>query len=542
MGCQCCKKDTNDASDDPNGIPFIRHDIDGYTHTRQGYIPINPPINPDNYGRYGGMANVVGKEQKLPEWKTNDIKINGHDAVEYKVGNNGSIDIIFGVLMNDIISDSLNKELIEWIDILSKEPSKQDFRYMFRDRLMNAKNVNYGPWICEECFRENKRNDGNMLKCEYCSFEINKNEYSNSERIGNIVWKCQYCDTYNDGASMFSEFHFWCSNENCKKQNEDENEGARMKMYLDNERKYIVYENKESNDVLYSKYKIRIQMVIDPLIYSYKYWVPTIFKVISKKQTKIISDINSVSKYKYYGLYSVINKIFEAMMPMFEHVLNIDFNEMINHDLRVIISIQDYQFQKNTIYYGNDHVEGYSEENIQGIGIYYFDKNIKTDQDILTLTTTMYASGKVGDSGCGCEIGKMATDINIDKGKIVVFKNENLIHKLNVLSNINSNKELSRKILSFFVIKPNVETHLPTSLSNNIIYNGYENITTILQHWMRINNIKDLKLIHDIITKFTLYSYKKLEIFRNYLRIQRLSYHPSGYRNGVPIEWISIAN
>eukprot|EP01084_Bolivina_argentea_P194810 334334_1 len=141
----------------------------------------------------------------------------------------------------------------------------------------------------------------------------------------------------------------------------------------------------ENDELEFKKWRIRIQDIIDPSMncqQNNNLFIPSLFYIDDNYKTKIISDINNLSRVLYSDLYAIIEKIFSFMAPMFEYVLFDDNGYSLrNETLKVVVKSQIYELFPNETYNGNKHKEGYDLEKICAVGIYYFDKDecIKND-------------------------------------------------------------------------------------------------------------------------------------------------------------------
>eukprot|EP01084_Bolivina_argentea_P204388 349051_1 len=193
-----------------------------------------------------------------------------------------------------------------------------------------------------------------------------------------------------------------------------------------------------------NNFKYRIQNLIDPLLSTNKFWIPSIFQIDNNYNVCIKSDINNLSRIQYPKLYFIISKIFSLMIPMFEWILgNICLKNKI---IQVIVDMQNYQIKPGEIFIGNLHREGYEiGEGIEAAGIYYFDKSDCFEDDLFEINIDSYMIC------AGSE--KFSKTINIKKDYCMVFNNEFLNHRLSKLVNGSKNKIGTRKILNFFLPK-----------------------------------------------------------------------------------------
>eukprot|EP01084_Bolivina_argentea_P015385 28784_1 len=222
---------------------------------------------------------------------------------------------------------------------------------------------------------------------------------------------------------------------------------GRLKENCDDYR-YMDMENEQTDVVLklqpdLNNWKVRIQNLLDPLLRSDQWWIPAVFYIDNDYNVCIISDIHNLSRLRYRRLYLIIEQIFSLMIPMFEWILgDIKLN---NETIQVIISMQNYELQPDTTYNGQIHREGYkSNEEIEAVGIYYFDK---LDDCFIK---DEFEFNMVGTGVCA-ESEYHYHSIYIKKGNCLVFNNKECNHRLKELINGSKTEIAHRSIMNFML-------------------------------------------------------------------------------------------
>eukprot|EP01084_Bolivina_argentea_P296287 510254_1 len=162
-----------------------------------------------------------------------------------------------------------------------------------------------------------------------------------------------------------------------------------------------------------------------------------------------MTEINGLLFKNNIILYSLIENIFIKFISMFSKLCDIN----IRKQLSIIIKIQDYQFQNENKIIGNWHSEGNTNDNIIGVGLYYFNiaqnEQLKFDDNYLEISM----------QECGNE---SIEKVKIEPNDCIVFKNGTNIKHRTILSTkckLNENNKeissISRKVLCFFFIASN---------------------------------------------------------------------------------------
>lgn len=172
---------------------------------------------------------------------------------------------------------------------------------------------------------------------------------------------------------------------------------------------------------------------------------PAIFLL---KEARFITEINGLLHGDNTDLYQLIGDVFMKMLPVFEKLLNMKFlNNEIYSKLSVIVKIQDYQFTNPNAVTGRWHSEGKKDDDIIAIGLWYFD--VSESEQLKFRNNELHIAYKYSSKS-----------VEIRKNDCVIFKNSEFIHHRAVITtkamgdNDNNDMKASRKVLSFFLIKP----------------------------------------------------------------------------------------
>eukprot|EP01084_Bolivina_argentea_P204385 349047_1 len=288
--------------------------------TQRNYDPAPEVVPEIPLGNEPGFY-APGPYQHNPEITT-ETESNGN-IIKYKFTNRQTIQkrmVIISHKKNDLLREELSN------NIKSLQTHGFDYRYPYKSLIIASKQSLTGEWYCDKCCLRNKGSWDSKTDqfCEQCG----------SERTMNIP-----------------------------------------KDYQKDYKEIMEY-----NDKQFIKWKMRIQDVLDPLLNSKQYWIPSIFHIDMNGIVNIKSEIHNLPRFKYNKLYSIISKIFAEMVPMFEWILG-DIS-LKDRDLPVIVGMQDYQLYPQQIFNGALHREGYKYEGIEGAGIYYFDKSNCFEDDL----------------------------------------------------------------------------------------------------------------------------------------------------------------
>lgn len=307
-----------------------------------------------------------------------------------------------------------------------------------------------------------------------------------------------------------------------------------------NKRKKKAKRKKEKNNINDKSNKIgddnynskcnKIQNLIDPLLNTNKFWIPSIFEIDNNYNVKIITEINNLPKKYYSNMYKYISQIFSRMIPMFEELLSSSVCKVSlkNKEIQVIVDCQNYIIPSNNEYFGDFHREGFvNGEDVSVAGIYYYSKTPNFfSKDVFEISNHSYVV-------CGGK-HKYEQEINVENGMCLVFNNRLINHRLKQLSAI-KNKENKkneeqeegrfgeRGILNFFLpgykINSTKDIHVNQDCKQEFV----------VWNWVRkYNENKDgntaiPKEIEALLVKFVVDSITKEKIEkRNELRKQRL--------------------
>eukprot|EP01084_Bolivina_argentea_P043406 79972_1 len=352
-------------------------------------------------------CHIFGNPQDDPDIvefkKEESVKKGSNTSITtyYKLTNNKLFDKPIAVYCTNLISESIRMKLLSNTKLL--ENTMLDYRYPFKDKMISGQIMQgRGPWICHFCLHENPRiySFGTDHSCSNC----------------NKVWHPVY-----------------------RMQNKKKME------FVTND--YTKNENYINDKARFEKYGARIQNLIDPLMsVKEKYFIPSVVDIDKNYNVSFVSEINNLSKFRYAKLYDLFAVIFKSMIKMFEFILQMKLNQT---KLNVIVSMQQYQIKPKQTYKGSLHCEGFKEENIACVGVYYFDKS-----DYFEIDQFQIAMNLMDAVLKTYPLAVKEKYFQIEQGSCMVFSNRNLLHKLDQLTNDDDVKVATRTILNFFVIDP----------------------------------------------------------------------------------------
>lgn len=213
-------------------------------------------------------------------------------------------------------------------------------------------------------------------------------------------------------------------------------------------------------------------------------WLPSEFLVAQDGSTQIASYINNLDRDKYPRAYSLLEQLFERVLPLFEAVcgsLRNDFYEegyggtdkrsaapismpLRNRSLQVITKIVEYRVSDEANFDGVWHVEGMSHEDILATGLCIIrrDENFagadiefrrflfESEADDLISYTPQNASSPIDRLGGGFvrPLGKLKTPA----GQVIVFPNSH-IHRLSSMYST-GDADAVRRIVVFWLVNP----------------------------------------------------------------------------------------
>eukprot|EP01083_Nonionella_stella_P014802 41449_1 len=256
---------------------------------------------------------------------------------------------------------------------------------------------------------------------------------------------------------------------------------------LRNVERFIHPHSQNSEDPVHN---LQIRDLIDPYQNIYHrqlystveyHWIPTVFEKSQSNHDvwfKISSEINDLPSAQHKELYPVIERIFNAFLPLFNDIVydpqSVERRSRRNKDpvndnicdeqrLFVVIKAQDYMFDGDYEYLPNWHKEGYDDESIEAVGIYYFDienaNHFKVNELQLRCITGLHQK----PNDC---LKYMRTfgnqNVETVDNMCIVFKNnplnstgfdgnENIVlHR----AHLKVNGSASRRILCFFLVDP----------------------------------------------------------------------------------------
>eukprot|EP00484_Ammonia_sp_Unknown_P022673 CAMPEP_0197025984 /NCGR_PEP_ID=MMETSP1384-20130603/6174_1 /TAXON_ID=29189 /ORGANISM="Ammonia sp." /LENGTH=709 /DNA_ID=CAMNT_0042454583 /DNA_START=126 /DNA_END=2255 /DNA_ORIENTATION=- len=233
---------------------------------------------------------------------------------------------------------------------------------------------------------------------------------------------------------------------------------------------YSVEEMKQTNTAF-------VHCLIDPNknLNDHHLWIPTEFNPQSVSVSEMIrSPILGLDYVKYKDLYQCVAALFKRMQPMFENVLNRKLGGMEN----VIVSLKQYVLQKAGDFYDETLHKVGMGENVECIGMYYVDGNLRSDGMKFSLIDNT------------ANYDHILQDVRLEKGDCVVFRNE-AYHKLQrmVFDETNENKTQFRTILSFCIL--NNEENIMSSDCKDLSVNLQFNWRYVIDHWLRTRDDYD---------------------------------------------------
>jgi hypothetical protein len=172
-------------------------------------------------------------------------------------------------------------------------------------------------------------------------------------------------------------------------------------------------------------------------------WIPTLFRISSSGKVTICSRIHNLPPLDANAkLYTLIRKVFEAMVPMWKQVRVIP--EYGNCELKVIVKAQAYCLSPGSSYSGRWHVEGLTE-GILAAGVYYTRIDSCLSGGNLKFRPSSIPQPKF-------EFEKTA-EVSLQEGAAAVFSNE-LPHRFRKIRNNSTSEDGWRVFVNFFVISP----------------------------------------------------------------------------------------
>ena len=437
---------------------------------------------------------------------------------------------------NKLINNNIRLKLCSLINALSLTKQSMDYRYprkiLLQKKVISNKKNKDSKWGLE-------------FVCIHC-WEINRMySWSNELQKNILINFCEKCRSKRIPTKIIENKYLFQNNDN-------------------------EFDKKEFNF-----YKQRINDIIDPLLNSNKYWIPSTFiyndynKKYEMKINKNKTNFNFYYDYIKKQLDEVLGNIFTSIIPMFEWVLNKKINGIHHNKLNVAISIQDLQLKPMEIYNGNVHREGYPEENIVAAAVYYFDvdDNILGDNifEIVADFHGVWAHRK--ESKCWYSHSRVLHEFNIKQGYLLVFNNKNINHSLKKLENISKTIESHRKYVVFMLVDPilNVDDNKNYSVffdchprkdwNGNWNINNNINCRIFIESYLNsiciqyFNNKKTPQEIKEIISKYVIDNIAKKRENRNKVRFER--YHPENQkkkgsgtleRKSYSTPWVGIQN
>ena len=208
-------------------------------------------------------------------------------------------------------------------------------------------------------------------------------------------------------------------------------------------------------------------------------WLPAEFFVSEDGKARIDSYVNNLDRNKYPGVYSILERMFESVLPMFESVCSSLRNDFYgvdgvqkgikaiplrNRTLQVVTKIVEYSVNREENFDGVWHVEGMSHEEVLATALCIVQRDEKfagaeiefrrflfaDEGDDLISSTPQNANRPTDTMGGGDvrPLGCLKTPAN----RVVVFPNSH-IHRL---SNMYSSDgaDATRRIVVFWLVNP----------------------------------------------------------------------------------------
>eukprot|EP01084_Bolivina_argentea_P148915 260248_1 len=465
-----------------------------------------------------------GRGEPMPKYKIEKIIIDNQKYMTFTFYNNGRFNhksLIITRERNKLIDNDTCKQLSQLINILSIKKEHMDYRY--HRKILLQKIIHQKKNTKEETDAWTTQYNRDEWICVNCWSTKSWSVWSNELQQHVVLKQCPVCNAPRLSMEDIEKYLF-------------ENN--------DNE-----YDEKE-----FDIYKQRIQDIIDPLLNSEQYWIPSEF-IYNKNNMKYEITHNTINNLKYTNqnnkqVYVVLGNIFTKIMPMFEWVLDKKISGMYEK-LNVIISIQDYQLKPNEKYFGGVHREGYIEENVVAGAVYYFHINddLMIGRDVFKISASL-------DGVCGGgDYQRVVHELNIQQGYVLVFNNNNINHALKKLCNENKNKILHRKIVVFMLVDPDKKKMVHMNVDggknekdmikeNKNDINNYEDCCMLVDGYYKDLNLLDVpNVILELIVWYVVDNIKELRENRNKLRFER--FLPSKSKldlrsYGTP--WIGVMN
>ena len=208
-------------------------------------------------------------------------------------------------------------------------------------------------------------------------------------------------------------------------------------------------------------------------------WLPAEFFISEDGKARIESYINNLDRSKYPGVYSILERMFESVLPMFESVCSSLRNDFYgvegvkegtktiplrNRSLQVVTKIVEYRVNREENFDGVWHVEGMSHEevlatalcivqrddNFAGAEIEFRRFLFENEGNDLISSTPQNANRPTDTMGGGDvrPLGSLKTPEN----RVVVFPNSH-IHRLSSMHS-SDGADATRRIVVFWLVNP----------------------------------------------------------------------------------------
>lgn len=210
-------------------------------------------------------------------------------------------------------------------------------------------------------------------------------------------------------------------------------------------------------------------------------WLPAEFFVTEEGSVQIKSYVNNLDRDKYPGAYSILERMFEETLPMFESVcgslrndfygvdgndLGKKFVSLRNRTLQVVTKIVEYRVNREENFDGVWHVEGMSHEevlatalcivkrddNFSGANI-EFRRFLFADEGDDLISFTPQNANRPTDSIGGGDVRPLGC-LKTPANRVVVFPNSH-IHRLSNMHSSDGN-DAFRRIVVFWLVNPDL--------------------------------------------------------------------------------------
>lgn len=338
-----------------------------------------------------------------------------------------------GILyVDDLVPESLRESLSNHLDILA-ELEVKDFHPGADGKVQDLIHPSLFPYVHGESFSTNHSLDQRVKRVKHGDVYSNTTSESGEDDDDED-------DEWATRPEIVKYFNDFFPNLSLRKRKE------RLREFMD-----LEYGDSEA---MFTDNHLQMYKTLEEAANSKYQWLPAEFKVHNSLVT-IASYINNLDRSKYASLYQDFASLFGLFVPLFQKLRVI--NEQ-NTDLQVIVKAANYIIEPGQSYEGTWHVEGTPNEHIVASGIYYYhvDDGIE-DCNQLAFREKRNATDDRVNAAQSLSFNVNIGAIDTSRGRCVVFKNQ-LQHKVRKITN-NTNKQILRKIVCFFLVDPNRRVH-----------------------------------------------------------------------------------